>query len=99
MPLSEFSAVFLVVRCHVGRATGLMLAVASGSGGPSAEPAPETEVKGSGERPLAEAAALEIDPEKLTESETHPKLGEIYVWRGKTYKTKCGNGVNSSHAI
>ena len=40
-------------------------AVASGSGGPSAEPAPETEVKGSGERPLAEAAALEIDPERL----------------------------------
>ena len=65
MPLSEFSAVFLVVRCHVGRATGLMLAVASGSGGPSAEPAPETEVKGSGERPLAEAAASEIDPERL----------------------------------
>ena len=54
--------------CAVGHATGLMLAVASGSGGPSAEPAPETEVKGSGERPLAEAAALEIDPERLTES-------------------------------
>ena len=44
---------------------GLMLAVASGSGGPTAEPAPETEVKGSGERPLAEAAASEIDPERL----------------------------------
>ena len=50
----------LAERCAVGRATGLMLAVASGSGGPSAEPAPETEIKGSGERPLAEAAALEI---------------------------------------
>ena len=31
--------------------------VASGSGGPSAEPAPETEVKGSGERPLALCSA------------------------------------------
>ena len=61
-------------RCAVGRATGLMLAVASGSGGPSAEPAPETEVKGSGERPLAEAAALEIDPERLTESHHHITL-------------------------
>ena len=48
--------------------------VASGSGGPSAEPAPETEVKGSGERPLAEAAALEIDPERLTESHHHITL-------------------------
>ena len=44
------------------------------SGGPSAEPAPETEVKGSGERPLAEAAALEIDPERLTESHHHTTL-------------------------
>ena len=61
----------LAERCAVGRATGLMLAVASGSGGPSAEPAPETEVKGSGERPLAEAAALEIEPERLTESHHH----------------------------
>ena len=64
----------LAKRCAVGRATGLMLAVASGSGGPSAEPAPETEVKGSGERPLAEAAALEIDPERLTESHHHTTL-------------------------
>ena len=64
----------LAERCAVGRATGLMLAVASGSGGPSAEPAPETEVKGSGERPLAEAAALEIDPERLTESHHHTTL-------------------------
>ena len=48
--------------------------VASGSGGPSAEPAPETEIKGSGERPLAEAAALEIDPERLTESHHHTTL-------------------------
>ena len=64
----------LAERCAVGRATGLMRAVASGSGGPSAEPAPETEVKGSGERPLAEAAALEIDPERLTESHHHTTL-------------------------
>ena len=64
----------LAERCAVGRATGLMRAVASGSGGPSAEPAPETEVKGSGERPLAEAAALEIDLERLTESHHHITL-------------------------
>ena len=68
--------------------------VASGSGGQYG-----IEVKGSGERPLAEAAALETDPEKLAESETHPKLGEIYAWRGKTYRKKVGNGVNASHAI
>ena len=43
--------------------------VASGSGGPYG-----IEVKGSGERPLAEAAALEIDPERLTESHHHTTL-------------------------